>query len=341
MSWRSNRYVRACLVELAIIAILVGVLLAKTRTVPLALDEAILEPAVVTRESSATLVFVGDMMFDRNIRKAIDREQDPLYPFARMRDELQRADLLIGNLEGPISARGTRQGSIYSFRFEPVGTMNALTDAGFDVLNLANNHIWDYGREAALDTMRHLSDAGIRYVGFGHDFAEANTPVVERIGDVTVALLGYTEFYSSTLWADDRLGLSEFIPEKITARIQDLRARGEADLVVISVHWGEEYEVRSNARQQKLARQLIDAGADLVIGHHPHVPQEVEQYNGGRPAGRQGWIAYSLGNFVFDQNFSPDTQRGLLLKVSLLGKSIEKVEPIEIRFTETFQPYVP
>jgi poly-gamma-glutamate synthesis protein (capsule biosynthesis protein) len=115
---------------------------------------------------------------------------------------------IFGNLEGPISARGKNQGSAYSFRFEPVGTINALKYAGFDLVNLANNHIYDYGLTAAKDTMGHLTDAGISYVGFGKNVTEANSPVIKKIGSANVAFLGYTEFYGESARAgENKTGL--------------------------------------------------------------------------------------------------------------------------------------
>jgi poly-gamma-glutamate capsule biosynthesis protein CapA/YwtB (metallophosphatase superfamily) len=331
---RVGRYLILCAVELAIIGWL-GFLIVQRNS------SEIIVTSPNEDTPAYTLVFAGDMMFDRNIANQVRLAGDPLYPVARIAETLRSADLAVANLEGPISTRGVRQGSIYSFRFDPAVAIPALQFAGIDLVSLANNHVWDYGRQAALDTMEHLRQDGISYIGFGRNALEANTPVIKKVGEATVAFIGYTEFYGEQARAGESAGLSTLASEEITSRIKDLRAAGQVDLIVVQPHWGQEYEVRASEAQRALAREWIDSGADLVVGHHPHVPQEVERYEGGLPAGRQGWIAYSLGNFVFDQNFSPDTQRGLMLKVSLLGKSIEKVEPIEIRFTETFQPYVP
>jgi poly-gamma-glutamate synthesis protein (capsule biosynthesis protein) len=113
---------------------------------------------------------------------------------------------------------------------------------------------------------------------------------------------------------------------------RDIRnAKALADIVVVSYHWGDEYETRHNADQEKRATAAIDAGADLIIGHHPHVVQEVVPY-------KHGYIAYSLGNFVFDQNFSPDTSWGLTLKVTVKDKKIVSVEEVPVTFNKTYQP---
>ncbi len=319
-----------CLFELAIIAGL-GFLVLNHRAPEHALEQP--EPVVV-QPATSTILFVGDMMFDRYVKRAITQAQDPLLPFSQIASVIQDADLAFGNLEGPISDRGTKQGSEFSFRFESVGTVNALTYAGFDIVNLANNHIWDYGRDAVLDTMKYLRDAGISYIGFGRDSMEAGTPVIKKIGDTTVAFLGYTEFYSSAAWAgQNNLGLSSLEPGKIVRQIKELKEANKADVVVVSMHWGAEYETHSNEYQKNLAHQFVDAGADLIVGHHPHVAQEIEQY-------KHAWIAYSLGNFVFDQNFSADTRHGLMLKVVLYQSGVQSVDPIDIKFTNEYQPYI-
>ncbi len=330
---RFAKYALLLGLEILVIGCLVYLLAEKMRGAPALAPTATITASLTPPERMHELVFVGDMMFDRSIRRVIERTGDPLAPFALIAERLRAADLAIGNLEGPISDRGTRQGSIYSFRFPPAETIAALKSAGFDVVSLANNHIWDYGRVGARDTMQQLRDAGIKYMGFGETHDEANAPVIQRIGSTMVALLGYTEFYGKTLWADDRLGVSEFDPDVIVERIAEIKRSKTADIVVVSLHWGVEYKTQSNAAQQKIARKLIDAGADLIIGHHPHVPQEIEYYNGRA-------IVYSLGNFVFDQNFSEETRRGLLVSVLVQSGKIISVVPEKLRFTADYQPYI-
>jgi len=336
------------------------------------------EPRV--NQTSGTILFVGDIMLDRYVRRAIEREQDPLYPFLLIASTTRAADLTVANLEGPISSGGTKQGSEYSFRFEPVGTINALQYAGIDVVNLANNHIWDYGRAAVLDTMRYLSEAGIEFIGFGINYDDANTPLIKVVGGARVAMLSYTEFYGEALWArsassgqaDDRLGLSEFNSQKIIGKIKEIKKAGLADIVVVNLHWGVEYETTSKTWQRELAHRFVDAGADLIIGHHPHVVQEVEKYevpssfvvaspsvilginsgeaiqskNPGLPREyprndkRVGYIAYSLGNFVFDQNFSVDTRKGLIIEAVIKDGRVSELKQLPIMFTKGYQPYL-
>ncbi|MEK7622071.1 MAG: CapA family protein [Patescibacteria group bacterium] len=280
-------------------------------------------------EPPATLLFVGDMMLSRNIGRIMVEQNDWRYPFREIKEVLAQADLLIGNLEGPISTKGTKVGSIYSFRADPRSILG-LTDAGFDVLSFANNHVWDYGRDAFCETLDILQAAKIDYVGGGIDYVAVHQPIIREVKGAKVAFLAYTDLVPRGITrAESRPAVAFLDLEQVIPDIT--RAEELADLTVVLLHWGNEYETKHNARQEILAHAMIEAGADLVVGHHPHVAQEVETY-------RDGYIAYSLGNFVFDQNFSADTRSGLMLKVSLKNKKIERVESQKIKFTPTFQP---
>lgn len=308
---------------------LLRVLFAPTITLPVSYTQVVLRP-----ERMYTMLFVGDIMLDRLVKKRIDRADNPLLPFLLIADVLRSADLAVANLEGPVSDRGVNQGSKYSFRFEPRGTMRALTFAGFDVINLANNHIWDWGTAALLDTLTHLRSAGIQTIGAGANQAEANQPAIATLGDARVGFLGYTTLYPKSLEATaTRAGVSSPQLSLITAQIADLKANQNIDLVVVSLHWGIEYEDHSTTSQQLFAHALIDAGADLVVGHHPHVVQEVEKYHGK-------YIAYSLGNFVFDQDFSKETMQGLMFEVGVRNKQIEAVREIPVELSAIYQPRI-
>ncbi|OGD33991.1 hypothetical protein A2988_00700 [Candidatus Azambacteria bacterium RIFCSPLOWO2_01_FULL_46_25] len=295
------------------------------------LPAPVLEPAPEPEQKqTATLLFVGDIMLSRNIGKIMAERDDWRYPFLRVADTLASADLTFGNLEGPISSRGVKQGSIYSFRADP-RSAEGLAHAGFDVVSLANNHMWDYGKEAFLDTLDALTDADISYAGGGADFKAAHWPAVWEHNGMKVAFLAYTNLIPISFTKEGSQPATAFIDvAQMTADIQS--AKAQADVVVASFHWGEEYKTAHNAEQERIAKTAIDAGALLVIGHHPHVPQEVERYNGGV-------IAYSLGNFVFDQNFSQDTRTGLALRVTIAEGAVESVEEMPVKFTPDFQPY--
>lgn len=240
-----------------------------------------------------TLLFGGDMMFDRYIRTTMRNSGD--FPLAPLRETLEGADLVVANLEGPItdnasisetSTIGVREN--YVFTFDPIVAM-LLKQSHIDAVNLGNNHILNFGDAGASQTKQFLREAGVEY--FGSPLAGDQRILMREVKGVKVALVNYNQF----VWQGK---------EKALADIAE--AKGEADVVILYTHWGTEY-VPATESVKTLARQFIDAGADLIIGSHPHVIQESEVYRGRT-------IYYSLGNLVFDQYFSPETTRGLLLR---------------------------
>lgn len=286
-----------------------------------------------------TLLFVGDIMLSRAVGRLIEKAKDPRYPFLYAAPVLQAADLTFGNLEGPISEGGINQGSIYSFRARPE-TAKGLTFAGFDALSLANNHIMDWGRDALRDTITILKQYSIAAVGAGNTYEEANLPYVVRLGKTRLAFLAYTTLLPRSFEATStHAGISSFTLEGTAALIRRLKEEG-ADIVIVSLHWGEEYAPKPSAEQKRIAHALADAGADLIVGHHSHVAQEVERYK--RPASaeataRESWIAYSLGNFIFDQNFSEETMRGLALIATVKKGIIASVATSVVSISPEFQ----
>lgn len=291
--------------------------------------ESRVTPTPTVTSSGGTMLFVGDIMLSRSVGARMQELGDYTYPFHAIADTLREADITFANLENPVSARGVNVGSKYSFRADP-RIIEGLQYAGIDVVSLANNHIWDYGREAFIDTMQHLRDGGIDYVGAGNTFDEAHRGATRNVGGVDVVFLAYTNLISSQVAATDTTpGVAYLNTEQMVRDIGDAKLRG--DVVVASFHWGDEYQVIHNAQQDRIAKMAIDAGADLIIGHHPHVVQEVQQYS-------DGWIAYSLGNFIFDQTFSEETMRGLALRVTLDGDRIGAVESLGISISRQYQP---
>lgn len=285
---------------------------------------------VLREGDEITLLFVGDIMLDRGVGAQIRKNNDSAFPFRLVAEKIKEADLAFANLESPISSRGKNQGSIYSFRASPE-TAVGLAFAGFDILSLANNHIWDWGKEALEDTIDILIERGIKSVGAGRNYEEANQPVIQVVKNTKIAFLAYTDLYPTGLQAKENYpGVSRFDLSFISSKIRELQ--NEVDLIVVSMHWGEEYESRANDSQKFISHQLVEAGADLIIGHHPHVIQEIEHYRGAI-------IAYSLGNFVFDQNFSEETMSGLALKITIKDRRVFEILPIQVKILPTFQPY--
>lgn len=257
--------------------------------------------------------------------------------FLKIAKELQEADILFGNLEGPISDKGQKVGSIYSFRMNPKA-IDGLLFAGFDVLSVANNHMFDYGRKAMEDTFSRLRESGISYAGAGINETEAYSPIIMEVNGSTgstqakIAFLAFTNLGAPSWKATaDKSGMALFSKDKLESAIKD--AKNKADLVVVSFHFGDEYKNSPTQEQEMMARLAIDSGADLVVGHHPHVVEPLEEYKGK-------YIAYSLGNFIFDQNFSEDTMQGLMLKVVVGNKRIKEVTPVEFKINQYFQPEI-
>lgn len=282
-----------------------------------------------------TLVMVGDIMMDRGVKRSIDANFDGDFSVLFANTQyLRNADIAFGNLEGPIAESGRNVGSRFSFRMKPV-VAGTLGDAGFDVVSFANNHVGDWDRAAFDETMLQLKEAQIQYAGAGTTYADATTPRVVDVRGTKVGFLAATDVGPNWLAATETkpgilLASDPKLPEIIAT------AKTQVDVLVMSFHFGNEYSP-ANTRQQKLAYASIDAGADIVVGHHPHVMQKVEEYNGKL-------IYYSLGNYIFDQYFSEHTMRGMVATVSIDPETkaithTEQVSPVSRQFVP--QPLIP
>lgn len=274
-----------------------------------------------------TLLFVGDVMLSRSVGAKMKAEKDWNFPFEKIADTLRAADLTYANLECPVSDTGTNQHHLYSFRADPQ-VIGGLKFAGFSVLGVANNHMYDWGRPALLDTVHRLRDAGLHPLGAGANELEAHYPEIVNMKGVRVAFLAYVGIPPEEATADaDQPGVAWLEGDRV---MSDIRfARPLADVLIVCLHWGTEYAPRPDRKQVELAHQMIDAGADLVVGGHPHVVQPCEFYHGR-------WIAYSLGNFIFDQRW-PSTHHGLMLRITLTGKQVTDATPIPITIDNGFQ----
>lgn len=268
---------------------------------PAPADEAIPEPDPEPVMEPVKLAFVGDILLASSVEKLMRREGFD-YPYAKALSYLQEPDLTIGNLENPITTRGVpAEDKQYVFKGSP-DLLPSLLEAGFDFVSLANNHTLDQGVEGLLDTMDHLNETGIAHAGAGRNDEEAFKPAVFEVKGMSIAVFGLSRVVPWVSWKADKdhPGVAEtYDPSRAVAAIA--RAREAHDLVIVYAHWGEELKETPRDIEKKLARAYIDAGADLVVGAHPHVLQGFEYYEGG-------WIAYSLGNFIFNVTKSPGTR---------------------------------
>lgn len=289
---------------------------------------------VLSKKKGVSLVLTGDVMLDRGVEYMVEKQGggDFRFPFLKIADELQKADIVFGNLEGPISDKGTKVGSIYSFRANPK-TIEGLTYAGFDVISLANNHAFDYGRQALEDCLTKLSNAQISYTGAGFNETEAFSPAIKEVNGIKIGFSAYTNLGPETWRAvGENSGIAWIDEKNLNLVKQDIKkAKEEVDILIVSLHSGEEYLKIPTQFQIDFSKMAIDSGADLVVGHHPHVVQKNETYE-------NGFIFYSLGNFVFDQSFSEETLKGEILKVLIENNKIKEVLPLNIKINEYFQP---
>ncbi len=301
------------------------------------------KPGLGNDTNAITLLFAGDIMLDRGVGFYARQHNDWKWPFLLVANTIQKADLAFGNLESVISDKGQNLGSIYSFRADS-RAMEGLVFAGFDVLSVANNHSLDYGMDALRDSMNRLKEAGIIPIGAGETEAEAYGLTTLEVKGTKIGFLGYTNL-GSPLWKAGKgpgvAWVDQYTIEDFQNTIRE--AKQKSDILIVSVHFGEEYQTQPSEIQKLIAESATDAGADIVIGHHPHVGQLTEPEGSSEPERpveqyKNGWIAYSLGNFVFDQGFSKETMEGLLLEVTVKDKKITKVSPRVIHINSLFQP---
>ncbi|MFC4778626.1 CapA family protein [Paenibacillus sp. GCM10023252] len=266
------------------------------------------------------LAFVGDLLLASSVAKQMELKGYD-YPYAESLLYLSEPDITAGNLEFPVTSRGTpAENKQYVFKGAPEA-LPALKESGFDVLSLANNHTMDQGVEGLLDTIQHLNKAKLSHMGAGRNDQEAFSPVIKEAGGVKVAYIGLSKVVPTVEWKADKNkpGVAEtYNTTRAIAAIK--RASEQADVVVVMVHWGRENADQPEPYQRDFARQYIDAGADLVIGSHPHVLQGFETYKGK-------WIAYSLGNFIFSV-----TPKGRSGETGVLDASCSKDGQCQLQF---------
>lgn len=267
-------------------------------------------------------IAVWDIMLSRNVARHAEKWGGPQWIWKNIGDFLAKSDFNFGNLESPTN--GT---NVYSYQkvmvFNAIPSLvHTLAEMRFLVLNLANNHALDQGESWLTTTEKFLADRRIRFVGTGHTQEQAWTPEIVEKNGIKMAFL----WASYASYNDDGTKMSPRI-----ARMQDTknlekaikRAREQADYVVVSMHAGQEYTREPTALQKDFARASIDFGADMVIGAHPHWTQKIESYKGK-------YIFYSLGNFVFDQDFSRETMTGLALHIFLEKNTTATLTRVEL-----------
>ena len=262
---------------------------------------------LMPENTDIAMLHFGDTMLGRNVGKSIAEGTDP---FLYVREKMLEYDLVVVNLEGPITDNAQCQKKAYSFKFA-TNTATMLADNNVSLVTLANNHSFDCYSKGMTDTRHYLAEAGIGYFGGG---SLEGSFVVREIKERNIAFVGID-------LSIGEIPIASFYP--LITRLDK-----ENDLVVVHIHWGSEYEPNYSKGQQAIGHALVDKGADLVIGHHPHVIQLVEIYN-NKP------IFYSLGNFIFDQ-FTEETTKGFAVEF-VLGEESYKLRVLPYKIKD-FQP---
>jgi len=264
--------------------------------------------------SEVKILFLGDLMFDRWIRQVSEKRGDD-FVFEKIKNLLQGEDLVIGNLEGPITDKtsvsvasvfGSAENYVFTF---PPQTASDLFQENIKLVNIGNNHILNQGQAGLADTEKYLKDAR---VGFFGDPENQNLRFkIYDLRNLKIAFVNYNQFMPDA--------------EKQTLKdINDAKTQ-DADIIILYTHWGTEFVSEPSRKIKDLAHEFVDAGADLIIGSHPHVAQTKEIYKGKT-------IHYSLGNFIFDQYFRDDTQKGMGVEVSIDPKT-KKIDFKEYNFS--------
>lgn len=265
---------------------------------------------------------VGDIMLGGTAAPEL-REHGYDYPFMFMRDYLADAQIVFGNLEGPLTHGGEREpDKQYAFRSPPEKVAPALKAAGFNVVSLANNHTLDYGAVGLADTRAALDAVGIASVGAADDEQAARVPAILTVGNVRVAFLAYSATLPENFYATANKPGTAFAHEH-HVRADVARARDAADVVLVSFHWGQEGKTELRDYQTRLGRAAIDAGALAVLGHHPHILQGIERYGAGV-------ILYSLGNFTFG-SYSKTATRSMIAQLFFVKEGDEAARLQELR----------
>lgn len=276
------------------------------------------------------LVAVGDILLSRGVGEKIDKEGFD-YPYKQVKEIFLNKEIVFGNLEGPIYEG---EGAVYKrpdLIFKGLNENGmALNEAGFNVINLANNHTMDYNSTGLINTMKILDEQSIDYVGAGKDYIGARKLVVVEKKGCKIGFLAYSIFPpEGFIFSEDKVDVARV---SNSLRSEMKLAKERCDLLVVSFHWGNEYNFYPSENQKNLAYEAIDGGADLILGHHPHVLQGIEKY-------MDKYIFYSLGNFIFDRQIQKGTDETVIIDLTIRDKSIEDIRLIPIKIIEC-QPVI-
>lgn len=277
-----------------------------------------------------TFVAVGDVLLDRGVASALT-SSTMQESFGAVAPLLKSADIAFCNLECPIVKKPAPLPKLHRFAAAP-GNASALKHCGFDIVSLANNHTMDCGKRGLVETMEHLRRLDIAFCGAGMTEQSAQSPTFLIVKGMRIAFIAFSYFPPEGI-----VRLPEAPTVAVLGNTRLLNeiacARKQCDVVIVSLHWGREYAIEPTSDQRKLAKEAVAAGADLIIGHHPHVLQPVEVIE--QESGRNALIAYSLGNFVFDSRH-PKSRETAILECEITPKGVERARIYPCRIERCF-----
>lgn len=292
-----------------------------------------LAPALASATATFDMAVAGDIILGRGVNNKMVAYNDYLYPYRKVRDEFMSADWRVANLECTITdlVAPPRDPSTFTF-VTAKRAVDGLVYSGIQTVSVANNHADNAGADAFVDMLHTLQAHNIAYCGGGNTLAEARQPAIQTVKGVRVALLAYNEIPPGGPYAGpNSAGIA---PVDVATLPHDIAAaRQQADLVIPFFHWGIEYTKDPTQHQQQVARAAIDAGADMVLGSHPHWIQAMETYKGRL-------IIYCLGNFIFDQDWSVPTQEGAMLHLYWRGTTLAGIRLVPYRIMDRCQPNI-
>lgn len=313
-------------IMLGIVVSLLSVIFIKNTILAASTDKQVASIPATVEDPMFTGYFTGDSMLGRHVEEVIQRK-GVSYLLQDFTEKFKTADYVSTNLENPIIETADHyEKDDFSMIHLYVKDehFQQLPDHGFTLFNMANNHMMDYQEEGLIHTIDQLEKGGTAYVGAGLDRNAAESIHFEEINGINVATLGFTDVYSKGASAQvDKPGIANTKPRRMIRQIG--LADRQADLTIVQVHWGEEYNVMPTERQRQLAEAMAEAGADIIIGHHPHVLQPVEMIG-------DTVVFYSLGNFIFDQGWSKTRESAVVkLEIDDAGVGHFMIEPILVK----------
>ena len=315
----------AALLSILLLAPSSGLLAADAASSPAA-------PGQAVQSGDLVVSAVGDIMLDASSRPVMEGLGYD-YPYEHVRKYFTGSHIVFGNLEGPLTNRGTpEQDKKFVFHSPPGKVSAALKDAGFNVVSLANNHTLDYGAEGLAQTVETLDAVGIQHAGAGADLMAARKPALLTIDGQRIAILAYSLTLPENFYAGARRPGTAFAREE---EVHDdiVAARKQADIVLVSFHWGQEGKTVLREYQTRIGHLAIDSGANAVIGHHPHILQGIERY-------KDGIILYSMGNFTFG-SYSGHSTRSAIAQFHFHDGRLQQLRMIPLNvnnFEVQFQP---